>query len=305
MSLIITGAAGFVGTLAAEYFKVQYPEDKIVCVDVRGDTCLDLTDKKAVLDLVREVKPSRILHLAGISSVGVSLKEPALTLETNITSFINILEAVRTENLPTKIILVSSSDVYGPSDNGNNPKLETDSLNPASPYAASKAALELIARQYAVHFGKKVIIARPFSHTGAGQSDTFVLPSIAKKLVSIKKKNGDPVIYTGNIEVERDFLDVKDVIRAYHLLFEKGRTGEIYNICSGGAVPIRWMLEEMVEMCGIKVEVRTDAGLTRKNDIPILVGSNTKLCNETGWQQTIPLQDTLRSLIDYWEDHAQ
>ncbi|MBL8026291.1 MAG: GDP-mannose 4,6-dehydratase [Fibrobacteres bacterium] len=302
MTILITGAGGFVGRYATAYFKEKYPDDKILEADIRGtDLAINLLDKDKVRALIKEEKPSKILHLAGKSSVGLSLKEPMETFEANIGSFLNIMEAVRLENLTPKVVLVSSSDVYGVTKTQANARLETDCINPGSPYAASKAALELIGRQYYTHFGIKTIIARPFNHTGPGHPDVFVLPSFAKQLTTIRKTNGDPVLYTGNIEVERDFLDVRDVVRAYYMLFEKGKSGETYNICSGGALPIRWMLEEMISLCGIHVEVRNDASLSRKNDMPILVGSNEKLKQDTGWQPEIPISETLKGLIEYWE----
>jgi GDP-4-dehydro-6-deoxy-D-mannose reductase len=306
MTILVTGSNGFVGKYAVAILKEKYPQDIIVDVDIKGASVnIDLLEKEKVYELIKKERPTKILHLAGISSVAASLKDPRTAFDTNIGTFINLMEALRIENLTPKFILVSSSDVYGLSDKQNSPRVETDPMNPGSPYAASKATLEIIAKQYWNHYGIKVIIARPFSHTGPGQSDVFVLPSFAKKLTTIKKQNGDPVLYTGNIEIERDFLDVRDVVNAYQLLFAKGKAGETYNICSGGALPIRWILEEMVQICGIKVEIRNDAALSRKSDMPLLVGSNAKICSETGWQPQIPISETLKSLMNYWEAQAQ
>ena len=161
--------------------------------------------------------------------------------------------------------------------------------------------MELIAQQYYYTYGIKTLIARPYNHTVPGQKESFVLSGFAKRLMEIKHLNREPVIYTGNIEVERDFLDVRDVIRAYHMIFEKGRPGEAYNVSSGTAQPIRWLLEEMMRIAGIHIEIRPDLSLERKIDIPVLAGDNSKIINETGWKPEIEIMETLKSLLGYWE----
>ncbi|MFH0921949.1 MAG: GDP-mannose 4,6-dehydratase [Fibrobacterota bacterium] len=310
MSILITGASGFVGRHAVRYFlentTLQVFAADIAHTDTLSDGRLhrfdtDLTSFDAVLALIRQTKSRRVLHLAGLSSVSASVKEPHKTLCSNLISGANLLEALRLENPLGRLLAVSSSEVYGIPRNHEVVRLETHPLRPETPYAVSKAGLELMARQYFVNYGLKNIIARPFNHTGPGQSETFVLSSFARRLMEIKLFSHEPVIYTGNIEVERDFLDVADVVRAYHLLLEKGRPGEAYNVCSGSAMPLRWMLEEMIKLADVRVEIRLDLSLARKFDIPVLLGSNEKIASETGWKPSVPFTETLGKLLQYWE----
>ncbi len=310
MSFLITGAFGFVGRVAASYFGEMYPNDTIICADVvvpkvgAGgpiDACeLDLTSYCAVESLIRKYCPSRVLHLAGKSSVAASIEQPADTINTNVCALTNLLEAIRVNNLKSRIIVVSSSDIYGRSEN-NGLRIEADLPNPGSPYAASKLASEIISRQFSLHYGMDIIIARPFNHTGAGQPDNFVLPSFAKKLIGIKYAGGPFEVKTGDVSVSRDFLDVKDVIRAYHALFERGISGEVYNIASGEAIPLRSIIERMAQFLAIGVEIKEDPALYRKSDMPILVGSNRKIFEQTGWRREIPLDSTLKEMLQYWE----
>ena len=159
----------------------------------------------------------------------------------------------------------------------------------------------MIARQYHHTYNIKAIIARPYNHTGPGQKESFVLSAFARRLMEIKRFNREPVIYTGNIEVERDFLDVKDVVRAYHLLLEKGKPGEVYNVSSGRAQPLRWLLDEMIRITGLNVEIRVDLSLERNIDIPVLAGDNSKIRNEIGWEPKVDITETLKNLLVYWE----
>lgn len=311
MSILITGSNGFVGRYVVDYFLSNTPY-QIYCVDLQHSdpiiherihySNLDLLEPDFVREVVREKRPRKILHLAGLPSVGASIKDPYRTFQVNIFTWLNLLEAVRLENLNPRILFVSSSEVYGAPESDNSLREEGDPLKPETPYATTKAACELMARQYGVTYGFKITIARSFNHSGPGQSDTFVLSALAKRLMEIKVQNREPVLYTGNIEVERDFLDVRDVVRAYAFLLEKGKPGEAYNVCSGGALPLRWMLEELIRLADVTVEVRTDMNLVRKYDIPMLAGSCAKLAAETSWKPEIALTDTLRNLLEYWHN---
>jgi GDP-4-dehydro-6-deoxy-D-mannose reductase len=314
MSILITGANGFVGKHAVRFF-LDNTAYQINCLDLvhkdeiqdRRVHCFDV-DMMALEDLrsvIRKAHPRKILHLAGMSSVRDSIEDPLTALEMNIFSCANLLEAVRLENLNTKLLVVSSSEVYGSPRDGEVVRNEESLRRPETPYSASKAAIEIIALQYFHTYGIKTLIARPFNHTGPGQRESFVLPAFAKKLMDIKVYGREPVIYMGNIEVERDFLDVRDVVRAYHLLLEKGKPGEAYNICSGKIQPLRWILEEMLRISGLQVEIRADPGLERRVDIPMLAGDNSKITRETEWEPEIELDETLRDILVYWEKRAK
>lgn len=311
MSILITGANGFVGREAIRHF-LDHTDHAITGLDIAHPSPVrnervrlleaDLLSYEVVRDIIREVRPKKVLHLAALSSVSFSLKMPAKVLDANYRMGLNLLEALRTESPHAKILMVSTSEVYGAPVPGREKRTEDEPLRPESPYAASKASLEFAARQYSAHFGLKIVTARPFNHSGPGQPDTFVLPGMARKLMEIKHLGREPVIYTGNIDIVRDFLDVSDVTRAYGLLLDKGRNGEAYNICSGTALPLRWMLDEMVRLSGLSIEIRTDLNLVRKYDIPILSGSHDKLTAETGWQPEKPFADTLRAIVGHWEE---
>ena len=310
MSILITGSNGLVGRHAVDFF-LKETRHEIHGVDImhRDPVSherahfydMDLLSFDDLRSLVKKTHCRKILHLAGRSSVGESLDDPTASLEINIMSSVYLLEAVRLENPLARILMVSSSEVYGHSPGEDARRNEESPIRPQTPYAAGKASIELISLQYYRAYGLKCLVARPFNHSGPGQSENFILPSFAKRIMEIKHLGREPVVYMGNIEVERDFLDVGDVVRGYHLILEKGRTGEVYNICSGLAQPLRWILEEMMRLAGIQLEIRSDMRLERKVDIPILLGDNAKLCRETGWSPRIQFEETLKSLLDFWE----
>ncbi len=309
MSILITGSNGFVGRHVVDYF-LKNTSYQIHCLDIAASDMpkedriqfieADLLSSEKIRDIIRDKRPRKIIHLAGLTSVSQSVKKPYDTFQTNVMSWLNLIEAVRLENLTPRILFISSGEVYGLPDHDNIMRLETHPVKPETPYAVSKAACELLARQYFITYGQKIIIARSFNHSGPGQSDSFVLSGFARRLMEVKLLNSEPVIYTGNIEVERDFLDVRDVAHAYSMLIENGKPGEAYNVCSGGALSLRWMLEELIRMSDVKVEVRMDMNLARKYDMPLLVGSNDKINVDIGWKPQIAFKDTLQSLLDYW-----
>jgi GDP-4-dehydro-6-deoxy-D-mannose reductase len=310
MSILITGAGGFVGRHAIEFFlkntdRPLFATDIVNPDPVKNDRVqyfdLDLLADEDVRSLVKKAHPRKVLHLAGISSVRDSIEEPQQTLETNLLSFINLVEAIRLESVSAKVLVISSSEVYGTPQDEDARRSEKAILKPETPYGASKAAIEMIARQYHHTYSIRTIIARPYNHTGPGQRESFVLSSFAKRLMEIKLLNREPVIYTGNIEVERDFLDVKDVVKAYHMLLEKGKPGEVYNVSSGKAQPLRWLLDEMIRITGLNVEIRVDLSLERNIDIPVLAGDNSKIMDEIGWKPEIEITETLKDLLVYWE----
>ena len=311
MSILITGSNGMAGRHAVDFFLKQTPH-QIHCLDIvhRGEVKdervhyydVDMLSFEDLRSVVKKTRARKVLHLAGLTSVKDSLEEPLPALEINIMSCAYLLEALRLESPASRVLAISSSEVYGPPSGGDVRRSEESPVRPQTPYAASKAALEHIVLQYFRAFGLKALVARPFNHTGPGQSENFVLPGFAKRLMEIKLFRREPVIFMGNIEVERDFLDVRDVVRAYHLLLEKGKPGEIYNICSGVAQPLRWVLEEMMRLSGVEADIRSDARMERRVDIPILAGNNGKILREIGWQPAYRLEDTLKSLLDEWKE---
>lgn len=310
MSILITGTNGMAGRHAVNFY-LENTSHQVHCLDiVHRDPVkherahyydLDMLSFEDLRSVVKRAHARKVLHLAGLSSVRDSIEDPLPALEINIMSSSYLLESLRLENPTAKVLMVSSSEVYGPPVGEDVRKTEESPVRPQTPYAASKAAIELITFQYFKAYGLKTLVARPFNHTGPGQGENFVLPGFAKRLNEVRLNHRESIIYMGNIEVERDFLDVRDVVNAYHLLLEKGRPGEAYNICSGLTQPLRWVLEEMMRVAGVEVEIRSDGRLERKVDIPILAGNNAKVVRETGWKPEIPLEETLKALLDEWK----
>jgi GDP-4-dehydro-6-deoxy-D-mannose reductase len=301
MKALVTGIGGFVGPyLAANLLKNEY---SVFGIDrsqskVKGCKCFaaDVTDEKALEDVISEVKPDVIFHLAGQSSVEKSYQEPELTFKINVEGTNNIFAALINCNLRPKVLIVSSADVYGTPD--SVPIDEDADLSPKSPYARSRVEQEKIALGYNEEYGIPVVISRSFSHTGPGQQENFVCPNFAKQ-VALAKKKKQSVIKTGNIEVKRDFTDVKDMVEAYRILMEKGVPGEIYNAGSGKSISLRQVLEILLKDAGVKAETEQEPSRVRKNDPPEIRADISKL-KALGWAPKIPFEKTLKDLLAYW-----
>jgi GDP-4-dehydro-6-deoxy-D-mannose reductase len=216
----------------------------------------------------------------------------------------HLFEALRKFTPGARALFVSSSDIYGFSPGGGPSEpaafSEGDPFHLASPYALSKYEGELMAGFYSRFEGLDIVIVRPFPHTGPGQSADFVCSDWARQVIRIERGSQDPVIRVGNVEVQRDFTDVRDTVRAYILLLQKGKKGEVYNVCRGRGVALREILETLLSFPSRTVRVEKDPEKQRKVDIPFLVGDNRKIKTETGWEPQVPLQKTLADLVDYW-----
>lgn len=260
---------------------------------------LDIRRADEVRSVVRKISPTHIYHLAGISAVGVSWSNPRLTFEVNVLGASNLFEAAMSLPLLPRILNVSTAQVYASSD-----KILTESspVNPENPYAASKAMAELLRVQYRKCSGGGIITARPFNHTGPGQTPNFVLPSIAKQFAEMEAGIRPRRLTAGNVEVKRDFTDVRDVVPAYFALLDRGRADEVYNVCSGSAVRLADVIRNFEELSGIAIQIETDPGRLRSNEVPQIIGDSTKLRTETGWNPQIPLEKTLQDLLDYWRE---
>ena len=267
---------------------------------VMGDL-LNFKDIKAAL---REHQPREIYHLASQSSVQVSHQKPFETLHTNILGTQNLLEAVRQVVPHCKVMLLSSSEIYGKGELGLLDILreETDSPKPLTPFASSKACMELIGIQFCEAYGMHITITRPFHYTGPYHSRRFALPHIASQLIRIKNNDGEPIIYTGNLDVSRDTIDGRDLARALVLIMNVAKPKSIYNICSGQARTLREMVDELIYISKLDVELRLDPKMERVNDIPLLVGSPQKIITETGWKPIISIED---SLVDMYHEMEQ
>ena len=302
MRALVTGASGFVGRyLVPALGAAGY--DILACGGPHdGDFFpLDLNDVSSMRAALDVAQPEFVFHLAAQTFVPESLSSPAETYEANTLGTARLLEAMRTYGADSghtpRLIFISSAETYGIQPPNAFPLRETQPLNPTNPYAASKAAAEMVVLGEARSFGIDVVIARAFNHIGPGQSDRFVVANFAKQLASIAD-GGEPLLYVGNIDAKRDFLDVRDVARAYVMLAKHGKPCEVYNVCSGVARTIREVLRELIIAAHVPVEVREDPERMRPSDVPLFVGDSTKLREATGWEPEIPFRRSIRDIYE-------
>jgi GDP-4-dehydro-6-deoxy-D-mannose reductase len=312
--ILITGATGFVGihlleqiinAQNADLYGTYHSESSLENISNHKEkinlTKLDLQSEENVNKLIEVVKPDIIYHLAASTSAAESFKSPKETVVNNITSEINLLEAVKNNNLlATKILIVSSAEVYGDVKKEDLPIDEDTPFNPTNPYAVSKLAQDFLGRQYFLAYKLNIIRVRPFNHIGPGQSDNFVVSSFAKKIVEIEKGKREPVLPVGNLEARRDFTDVRDMVKAYILLMERGILGEVYNIGLGKSFKIADILDQLISISGVKVKIESDKSLFRPIDNPDFVCNYSRLKSITGWVPEIALEKTLTDVINYW-----
>ena len=309
MSVIVTGGSGAVGyhllsSLTRNKGKLisfsRSASRKGLHLDHVHYEYGDILDYASVSKIIQHYQPKEIYHLATQANVGVSHKKPYATLETNILGTQNLLEAVRRFQPECKVLLLSSSDIYG---RGKGlldvMHREEDPYNPMTPFATSKATMELLGKQHHQAWGTHVVIARPFNFTGPGQAAEFVLPYVANQLVRIRDFFAEPVLYTGNLDVSRDFIDIRDLTRALVLLMSQATPGEAYNICSGKIRTVRELVENMIQLAHLDVEIRRDPSRERAFDQPLLMGSPDKLMQQTGWKPMIDLWDSLNDLLHH------
>lgn len=315
MRVLITGITGFAGSHLAEYILEHHPGVEIYGIrrwrsrmeniehllgKIHVIEC-NLVDLSSVRSLIADVRPDKIFHLAAQSFVPSSWNAPAESLTTNIISQLNIFEALREAKLfDTWIQIACSSEEYGMVHPEEVPITENNPLRPLSPYAVSKVGQDYLAYQYFMSYGIKSVRTRGFNHTGPRRGEVFVCSNFSKQGVEIEKKKRPPVIHVGNLDAERDFTDVRDMVRAYWLSLEKCEPGEVYNICSGEAISIKELLNMVIAQTGVPVEVKQDPTRLRPSDVPLLKGDFSKFHKATGWKPTIPFKQTLHDIMDYW-----
>ena len=260
----------------------------------------DIKDAFAMKTMLAKVRPDYIFHLAAQSYVPFSWRAPQETISTNILGELNLFESVRELKLDPKIHIAGSSEEYGLVYPEETPIKETNPLRPLSPYAVSKVAQDFLGYQYFKSYGLKIVRTRAFNHTGPRRGDVFVTSNFAKQIVEIEKGMRPPVIKVGNLNAVRDFLDVRDVVRAYALALEKGVPGEVYNIASGKGIKIKELLERLIKISGVDLKIETDPSRLRPSDVELLIGSPEKFQMATGWKPEIPFDKTLKDLLDFW-----
>jgi GDP-4-dehydro-6-deoxy-D-mannose reductase len=262
----------------------------------------DLLDTAKINQVIKEVYPDYILHLAALSSVAESWKTPLTAFLNNTNAFLNIVEAVRSQAIPCKILSVGSSEEYGIVKETDLPLPEKYPVSPTSPYAVARVSEEYLAQIYAKGYHLNICCTRSFNHIGPGQKAHFVVSSIARQFADIAFHNKDPIIRIGAGSIIRDFIDIEDVILAYDAIFRQGLPGETYNVCSGNGYRIIDIVHLLSELSNTPVTIEQKEDLFRPVDNPVLIGSYTKLWEQTGWKPQIPIQDSLRKVYKYWCD---
>lgn len=310
---LITGVTGFAGSFLAENllnsgdYTVEgtyLTENSLVNISsIEKDLKLykvDLNDKSETEKLINNSKPDFIFHLAALASAADSFKNPAEFISNNISGQVNILEAARAMDVLPKFLVVSSAEVYGHVKQSDLPTGENAPLAPVNPYAVSKVAQDFLGLQYFLAYKMPVIRVRPYNHIGPRQAPVFVVSSFAKKISDIEKGKTEPVIKVGNLSAKRDFTDVKDVVEGYRLLLEKGEAGEIYNIGFGKSCTIKFILDTLLSFSKKEIKVEIDPSLIRPVDVPELLCDNSKIKKTTGWEPKIPIEQTLKEILEYW-----
>lgn len=316
MRVFITGITGFAGSHLAEYClekglevhgairwrsqmdNISHIQDKLNLIEC------DIRDASSVLKAVLGSKPEYCFHLAAQSFVPTSWSAPAETLMTNIVGELNLFEAVRELNLDTRIQLACSSEEYGKAETSEVPIIETNQLRPLSPYGVSKVAQDLLGYQYHQSYGMYIVRTRAFNHEGPRRGEVFVTSNFAKQIAEIEKGIKEPLLKVGNLEAKRDFTDVRDTVRGYFLSLEKGKPGEVYNICSGKAISIQEMLDMLLGLTDVDIKVEQDPSRLRPSDVPLLEGDCTKFKSEVGWEPKIPFSQTLEDTLNYWRERV-
>jgi GDP-4-dehydro-6-deoxy-D-mannose reductase len=302
---LVTGATGFAGSHLVRHLLESQPAvlawanpggRPVTGKDTRVRwQRVDILDRAAVASALAAARPSAIYHCAGIAHVGHTWADPTRALEVNVLGTHHVLDAVRAAGLHDRRVLVTGSAlVYRQSDQAID---EDHPIGPASPYGVSKLAQEMLAERAA---DLQTIIARPFNHAGPGQDDTYVTSSFARQIAEIEAGVREPELHVGNLDARRDITDVRDTVRAYRLLVERGQPRRPYNVCRGEAYRVGDLLERLVSMARVALRVTTDSARMRPSDTPVVLGDASRLERETGWSPSMPIEQTLADLLDYW-----
>lgn len=311
---LVTGISGFAGSFLAELLLEQGYEvhgthisDDVKNLDHIKDKLhlhkLNLLDKSDVEKYVLSVSPDVIFHLAALTSPAESFKEPEKVFTNNIAAQIHLLETVRQNSISPRILIIGSAEEYGMISPDDLPINEKTELRPGSPYAVSKIAQDFLALQYFLSYGMDIVRVRPFNHIGPRQAPAFVVASFAKQIVEIENSKATK-IQVGNLDAKRDFTDVRDMVKAYLLLSEKGQSGEVYNVGSGKSYRIGDILDMLSSLSTAKIEIEVDPARLRPSDTPDIRSSNHKIESETGWRPEISIEQTLKDTLDYFRQNV-
>lgn len=316
MRILITGITGFVSSHFLDYLNVTEPGSDVMGIarDIEefdksrypnlkiNIKIIDLLNKDAVGIILSDFEPDYILHLASVSSVALSWKTPLESFVNNTNIFLNLVEEVRLYKIKCRILSVGSSEEYGEVLEAQLPLTEEHKLNPVSPYAVARVSQEMLSTIYAEGFNLDIIITRSFNHIGPGQLDKFVISSFAKQLVQLANDTTkERKIITGDLTITRDFLDVRDVAKAYYILLKQGKSNSVYNICSGRGIVLKDIITKMSELLNITIHTETNPQLIRPNENRKIIGSYQKMKTDFGWQPSITLEQSLADIISYWQ----
>ena len=316
MRLLITGFTGFVSQHFLDLLNKEEPGSIVLGIDKNSPDFnfstfpdltisfenIDLLNKAATDKIIDSFQPEYVLHLASVSSVAQSWHTPLDSFVNNTNIFLNLVEQIRLKQLPCRILSVGSSEEFGEVTELELPLTEEHPLKPLSPYAVARVSQEMLSKIYADGYSMDIVMTRSFNHIGPGQRDVFVISSFAKQLVQLSKEpSATKTITTGNLAVIRDFVDVRDVVRAYYLLLKSGRRGEVYNICSGKGIVLKDIISTMSELLDINVNTLVNPALIRPNENKKVIGSYQKIKTELGWQPEIDTKKSLADIIQYWQ----
>ncbi|VAX30848.1 GDP-mannose 4,6-dehydratase [hydrothermal vent metagenome] len=315
MKNLITGIHGFVGSHLADCLLAQNEEvtglarsmtdnGNVMHIEDKIQVWVaDVNDRVALKKILAEVRPERVYHLAAMSFPPDAEKEGSEAFATNFTGTLNLLQAVKELQLNCRVLFAGSSEAYGIVTEQENPVKETQILQPVSLYGVSKASAEMLAQSYFLRDGLDVVRVRPFNHIGPRQNSRFVCSAFSRQIAMIEK-GADAVMQTGNLESYRDFMDVRDTVRAYTAIMEKAGAGEVFNVCSGQAVSVQSILDGLLEISGIPIRIERDNKLYREEEPVRVAGDLSLLTEKTGWRPEIPLKQTLHDLLSHWRENS-
>lgn len=310
MKALIIGGAGFVGGYLIKELASSGWDVHATCLENEKITekCsahkLNILNGDAVKPLLDEIMPDVVYHLAAQSSVSVSWKKPQLTAEINVIGTINVLEAVRdSQKKDIRLILIGSGEEYGFIRDGACPLSEEEKLNPGNIYAATKACQGMLGEIYARAYKMDIIMVRAFNHSGPQQAPMFVISDFCRQIAVIEKGESPAEMMVGNLSAKRDFTDVRDVVRAYRLLAEKGVSGRVYNVGRGKAVEIQFILDTALGLAKLPIEVKKDPARMRASDIPLIEPDVSRIAEDTGWKAEISMEQTIEDTLNYWREN--
>ena len=308
--VLVTGAAGFAGSHALDLLAAEQATiigwarpGAAVPQSPAGVTwrLVDVTSGADVDRAIAQDRPDVVLHLAGDAHSNRSAAQVGKTLLVNVSGTSNVLNAIGRHARHARVIVAGSALIYSPA---NEPLTESSPVRPSGAYAISKLAQEMVALRAAEHDGLDVIVARAFNHIGPRQSPEFIASSLAKQIALIETGRLEPTLFVGNLDPRRDLTDVRDMVRAYRALVDRGTRGLAYNVCRGEALSVRELIDALVARARVPVSVVVDPQRVRKVDIPLVLGSHARLTSDTGWQPEVPFARTLDDLLSYWREQV-